>query len=142
MTMLTSKKTVNFTRPFVLGGFDEMLPAGADSVGTNAELPEGVSFPAHRRILTLIQRHAKPGHRCLTRTLTIDPNELDAALERDQAPDKISVGRDTDQETPIGTTESRLREADRRAAEPAEDDWMIGRRGLTTAARRGQKISS
>lgn len=29
MTMRTSEKTVTFTRPFAVGGFDEVLPAGA-----------------------------------------------------------------------------------------------------------------
>jgi len=28
MTTRTSKKTVTFSRPFVLGGFHEVLPAG------------------------------------------------------------------------------------------------------------------
>ena len=28
MKILTSEKTVTFRRPFVLGGFDEVVPAG------------------------------------------------------------------------------------------------------------------
>jgi hypothetical protein len=60
MTIRTSKKTVIFRRPFVLGGFDEVVPAGAYSVETDEELLEGISFPAYRRILTLIQLHAQP----------------------------------------------------------------------------------
>jgi hypothetical protein len=85
MTIRTSKKTVTFRRPFVLGGFDEVLPAGAYSVETDEELLEGISFPAYRRILTVIHLHAEPGYPGLTQTFTIDPNELDAALIRDQA---------------------------------------------------------
>jgi hypothetical protein len=84
MTIRTSKKTVTFRRPFVLDGFDEVLSAGAYSVETDEELLEGISFPAYRRILTLIHLHTKPGHPGVTQTLTIDPNELDAALKRDQ----------------------------------------------------------
>jgi len=91
MTIRTSKKTVTFRRPFVLGGFDEVLPAGAYNVETDEALLEGVSFPAYRRISTLIDLHAKPDHPGLTRTLKIDPNELDAALMRDQAPTEISA---------------------------------------------------
>ena len=91
MTIRTSKKTVTFRRPFVLGGFDEVLPAGAYSVETDEELLEGISFPAYRRILTLIHLHAKPGHPGRTQKLTIDPNELDAALKRDQAPAEIRL---------------------------------------------------
>jgi hypothetical protein len=91
MTTRTRKKTVTFRRPFVLGGFDEQLPAGAYRVETDEELLEGISFAAYRRVLTLIHLHAKPGQQGLTQTLTIDPNELDAALERDQATSERSA---------------------------------------------------
>lgn len=53
MTTRTSKRTVVFRRPFVLGGFDEVLPAGAYNVETDEELLEGISFPAYRRDLVL-----------------------------------------------------------------------------------------
>ncbi len=86
MTMRTSKKTVTFRKPFILGGFDEVLPAGAYSVESDEDLLEGVSFPAYRRVLTVIHLHAKPGYPNRTQTLTIVPSELDAALERDKAP--------------------------------------------------------
>jgi hypothetical protein len=125
MTTRTSKKTVTFRRPFVLGGFDEVLPAGAYSVETDEELLEGISFPAYRRILSVIHLHAKPGHPGLTQTLTIDPNELDAALKRDQAPAEIPVGRDDNQKTLKGTREWRREEADRQAIERGEDEGMI-----------------
>ncbi len=88
MTIRTSKKTVTFKRPFVLGGFDEVLPAGSYIVETDEELIEGISFPAYRRILTTMRLHPKPD---LTQTLTIDPNELDAALKRDQATAEIGL---------------------------------------------------
>ena len=97
MTIRTSKKTVTFKRPFILGGFDEVLPAGAYDVETDEELLEGISFPAYRRTLTLIHLHAKPRHPGLTQTLTIDPNELDAALARDQALAETLAGRDASQ---------------------------------------------
>jgi hypothetical protein len=89
MTIRTSKKIVTFTKPFFLGGLDDVLPAGAYSVETDEELLEGVSFPAYRRILTVIHLHEKSNNPRLARTLTIDPNELDAALKRDQAPDEV-----------------------------------------------------
>ena len=91
MTIRTSKKTVTSRRPFVLGGFDEVLPTGAYSVETDEELLDSISFPAHRRILTVMHPHPKPSHPGLTQTLTIDPNELDAAIKRDQAPAEISA---------------------------------------------------
>jgi hypothetical protein len=98
-----------------------VLPAGTYSVETDEELLEGISFPAYRRILTLIHLHAKPGHPGLTQTLTVDPNELDAALKRDQAPAEI---RDAGQKTLKGITESRREEADRQAIERGEDEGM------------------
>jgi hypothetical protein len=77
---------VTFRRPFVLGGFDEVLPAGDYIVETDEEMLDGISFPAYRRISTLIYLHAKPGSPGRRQALTIDPNELDAALLRDRAP--------------------------------------------------------
>ena len=124
MTIRTSKKTVTFGRPFVLGGLDEVLPAGTYSVETDEELLDSISFPAYRRILSVIRLHEKPGHPGLTQTLTIDPNELDAALKRDQAPAESPVGRDGSQETLKGTRESRREEADRQAIERGEDEGM------------------
>ncbi len=85
MTIRTSKTTVTFAWPFELDELDEVLPAGAYEVETDEELLEGVSFPAYRRISTLIHLHASSGNPRLTRTLAIDPTELDAALARDQA---------------------------------------------------------
>jgi len=91
MTIRTTKNTVTFNKPFILGGLDEVLPAGAYNVETDEELLEGISFPAYRRILTLIQLHASPGRPGVTQTLTIDPNELDAALKRDRESAEMPV---------------------------------------------------
>lgn len=84
MSTRTTTKTVTFARPFVLGELDEVFPAGTHTVETDEELVNGISFVAYRRVLTMIHLHPK-GHPGRVRTLTIDPNELDAAIERDQA---------------------------------------------------------
>jgi hypothetical protein len=76
---------VTFTKPFTLNGFDEELPAGAYEVETDEERIEGVSVPAYRRVLTVMRLQPKPGHPGTVQTLTVDPNDLDAALARDQA---------------------------------------------------------
>lgn len=76
---------MTFGRPFSLGGFDEVLPAGAYTVETDEELLDGLSFSAYRRVSTvihLLKSSCAPGQ---SRFLTIDPNELDAALMRDSA---------------------------------------------------------
>ena len=70
----------------MLAGLDEVLPAGDYSVETEEELIEGISYAAYRRTSTLLLLHAEAGHPRLARALTIDPVELDAALERDLAP--------------------------------------------------------
>jgi hypothetical protein len=142
MTTRTSKRIVTFRRPFVLGGFDEVLPAGAYCVETDEELLEGISFPVYRRILTLLHLHPKPGRPDLTETLTVDPNELDAALERDRAPKDAPVGRDARQETPIRATQPRQEETDRQAMDRAEDEGMIVHSVQTTAPRREQEVAS
>lgn len=99
MTVRTIKRTVTFRRPFVLGGFDEVLPGGAYIVETDEKLLDAIPFPAYRRILTLVHLHPKPGHPGVTRVLTIDPSEFDAALERDRAPAGMPAGTDGGQET-------------------------------------------
>ena len=86
MTIRTSKKTVTFERPFALGGLDEVLPAGSYLVETDEEPLAGLSFSAYRRKQTVIYLQTKPGNRTQTRALTVDPDELEAALERDKAP--------------------------------------------------------
>jgi hypothetical protein len=133
MTIRTRKRTVTFRRPFVLGGIDEELPAGAYDVETDEELLEGISFPAYRRISTLIYLDSNPDHPGLKQMLTIDLNELDAALTRDQAHAEISVGPDANEETLKGTTESCSKEADRQAIDRAEDEGMIVQSEQTTA---------
>jgi hypothetical protein len=125
MTVRTTKKTVTFVNSFKLGDFEEVLPPGTYDVETDEELLEGLSFHAYRRTLTLIHLPVKSGSRGLSRTLTIDPNELDAALKRDAVPDTASPDRALLQELSMGTPEPCEAETDRRAADRAEDEGMI-----------------
>ena len=81
MTIRTSEKTVIFERPFILSGFDQLLQAGAYRVQTDEELMEGISFPAYRRVATLLHIETVPG---VSQTLTVDPKDLDEALKRDR----------------------------------------------------------
>ena len=71
------------TRPFSLSGIDEVQAAGTYTVETNEELLQDVSFPAYRRIETLIFLPARPGGAFVERVVNIDPLELEAAEERD-----------------------------------------------------------
>jgi hypothetical protein len=83
MTVRTSHKTVTFTRPFSLSAMDEVQPAGTYTVETDEELLQGVSFPAYRRLATLIFLPSRPGNAFLEQVVNIDPLELQAAQERD-----------------------------------------------------------
>lgn len=125
MTVRTTKKTVTFANSFKLGDFEEALPPGTYEMETDEELLEGLSFHAYRRTLTLIHLPAKSGRRELTRTLTIDPNELDAALKRDVASGTGSPKRAPLQEPSNGKPKPREAETDRRALDRAEDEGMI-----------------
>jgi hypothetical protein len=82
VTTRTSRRTVTFQRPFSLNGFDRPQAAGTYTVETEEELLD-VSFPAYRRLATWIHLHAQPGSPLITETVSIDPEELDAALVRD-----------------------------------------------------------
>jgi hypothetical protein len=74
MTVRTSHKTVTFMRPFSLTGIDEVQAAGSYTVETSEELLQAVSFPAYRRIETLIFLPSRPGGAFV---------ELEAAQKRD-----------------------------------------------------------
>jgi hypothetical protein len=125
MTVRTTKKSVTFAKPFTLGDFDEVLPPGTYDVETDEELLEGLSFQAYRRILTLIHLPAKSGQLGHSRTLTVDPNELDLALKRDTASDTTSPEQAPIQKPSRGIPKTREAETDRQAVDRAEDEGMI-----------------
>jgi len=125
MTKRTCSKTVTFKRPFVLPGFSEVLPAGSYIVETDEELMGGISFLAYRRILTLLHLPAKSGNSSLTRSLTIDPNDLEEALKRDQVLLELPVGRDVSPTTLNRTTRLRQGETDSQAVEGGENGGMM-----------------
>ena len=83
MTVRTSHKTVTFTRPFSLNGIDEVQAAGTYTVETHEELLQSVSFPAYRRIETLIFLPSRPGGAFVERVVNIDPRDLEAAQKSD-----------------------------------------------------------
>jgi hypothetical protein len=85
MTMRTNHKTVTFTQPFSLNGIDEVQVAGTYTVETNEEPLQGVSFPAYRRVETLIFLPSRPGGPFGERVVNIDPLELQAVQKRDAA---------------------------------------------------------
>ena len=81
MNRRTSRETVTFARPFSLRGIDGVQPAGTYTIETEEELIEGLSFPAYRRVQTVIFLPSRPGG--TDQVATVDPLELEAALARD-----------------------------------------------------------
>ena len=85
MTVRTTSKTVIFMHPFNLSGTDEVQPAGTYTVETDEEPLEPSSFPAYRRIATLLRLERNTGA-VLTQIVETNPAELAAALTRDAQP--------------------------------------------------------
>jgi hypothetical protein len=83
MTVRTISKTVTFHRPFCVKGIDRLLPPADYRVVTDEELIEGLSYSAYHRLSTAIFVPAPSGS--AIEMVTIDPMELEAALNRDAA---------------------------------------------------------
>jgi hypothetical protein len=81
----TTLSTVSFARPFTLSVLDGTQPAGDYTIETEEELLEGVSFPAYRRLRTVILLPAKPGSMVTAQAAPVDPVELDATLRKSSA---------------------------------------------------------
>ncbi|WP_342236396.1 hypothetical protein [Inquilinus sp. OTU3971] len=86
MTMRTSSRTVTFARPFTLSGIDGPQPPGTYTVETDEEPIDGSSPPVYRRVATMIRLPGRPGSGELVQVVTVDPEELAAALLRDGVP--------------------------------------------------------
>jgi hypothetical protein len=83
MATRSHAKSVVFSHPFELKGVDRVLPAGDYRVVTDEVLIEELSFPAYRRVATLIFVPAETRHASSVEMVAIDPQELEAAQERD-----------------------------------------------------------
>ena len=80
----TIRRTIAFRRPFYLTGVDRLLPPGDYDVVPDEELIEGLSFSAYHRVSTGNFRACAVWIRDQD-AVTIDPLDLEAALERDAA---------------------------------------------------------
>jgi hypothetical protein len=82
MAVRTTSKTVTFMHPFSLTGTDEVQPAGTYTV---EELLEPSSFPAYRRVSTLMRLPARTTGTVLTQIVQVNPVELAGALVKRRA---------------------------------------------------------
>ena len=71
---------MTFTRPFVIDGFGQELPAGDYVIETEEELIQGPSFPAYRRVSTTMLVDRLPGRPGQREAWLIAPEALQAAL--------------------------------------------------------------
>lgn len=81
-----SQRTITFLKPFQLSGVDGVQPPGAYNVEIEEELIEGLSFPAYRRVLTVILLPGPPGSGILVQAVTVNGDELDEAERLDALP--------------------------------------------------------
>ena len=84
MNARSLSETVVFSKPFLLKGVDRILPAGDYRVVTDEELIEGISFPAYRRVSTMIFVPAASRGKSIE-MVSIDPRDLRIALDQDTA---------------------------------------------------------
>jgi len=86
MSTRIREQTIIFKHPFSLGGIEQTQPSGTYMVEIEEELVPDLSFPVYRRIATVIylarcQNGAVGGYEAAT----IDPLDLDAAIQKDAA---------------------------------------------------------
>ena len=83
MSTRSHSKSVVFSHSFELKGIDRILPPGEYRIVTDEELIEELSFPVYRRVATMIFVPGISHHASSVEMVTIDPQELQAAQERD-----------------------------------------------------------
>jgi hypothetical protein len=93
MTTRTKSKRVTFAHPFLLKGVDRMLPAGDYKVTTDEELIQELSFPAYRRVATMIFVPAESHQASSVEMVAIDPRDLQEAQDRDAATQPIAAAK-------------------------------------------------
>jgi hypothetical protein len=83
MSTRTRRETVHFKHPFRIKSIDRLLTAGGYEVVTDEEQIEGLSFPAFRRVATMIMVPGAPPHQSSTEMISIDSIELSDAQRVD-----------------------------------------------------------
>ncbi len=84
MAIRQSQEIVTFTKPFVISGYPQQLPAGAYLVEIEEEPIEGVSFMAYRRTATTLHVARVPGRPGESQAWSVDPAALASALALDR----------------------------------------------------------
>jgi len=93
----TTRMSVAFSRPFSLPDLDGIQPAGTYRIQTVDVTLDNLSFLAYRRVSTTIELPAVGTAGSRRQVITIDPLELEAALNRDPAGNAQDTRKDTEQ---------------------------------------------
>lgn len=83
MSTRSKHSIVHFTAPFALRGVAEIQPPGEYAIDEDEELIDGISWPAYRRVATFIYLPSVGSNSRISRLITIDHSELEAALQQD-----------------------------------------------------------
>jgi hypothetical protein len=86
MTIRSRRETITFRHPFRIRGVDGLLPPGAYEVITDEEMIEGLSFPAYRRVATMIMVPAGGSTMEMVSIGSVDLSDaqrMDASLPRE-----------------------------------------------------------
>ncbi|PWJ78347.1 hypothetical protein C7441_11612 [Pseudaminobacter salicylatoxidans] len=81
--MRTTRRTVRFSSPFLLYGFDAPQPPGEYFIDQDDEEIEGLSWLAYRRVATFIHLPAITSGVRTHQVVQIDAADLEAALRKD-----------------------------------------------------------
>lgn len=84
--MRSTRHNVTFVRRFILKGLDGALPPGSYAITTDEEQIPGMTFTGWLRVKTSIQIPAIEVNAGFEQHITIDPNDLAEALDRDSRP--------------------------------------------------------
>jgi hypothetical protein len=83
MTTRSRRETIHFKYPFRLKGIDRLLSPGAYEVITDEETIEGLSFPAFRRVATMIMIPAQAPRTSAVEMISISSVDLSDAQRID-----------------------------------------------------------
>jgi len=81
----TTRTSVTFSHPFSLADIDGLQPAGTYRIQTVDVSLDSLSFLAFRRVSTTIELPCVGSDSARRQVVTVDPLELEAALERDSS---------------------------------------------------------
>lgn len=125
METRTTTATAVFKCPFTLTSIGRELPPGSYVIDTEEELIPGLSFIAYRRVSTTINVAMRAEATTGRQIVTIDPGELERALQRDAADTVDSHRVESEQDMLHEAVSLRRDKVDQQDIDRAENEGMI-----------------